>query len=84
MEDDPKTYYVTFSEGSQILGYVTIDRKTFQVVPKRNTMKLSDDDLKSLVADLRGRKALGTLGKMNWHEGRAEGCDAPEDSESNW
>jgi hypothetical protein len=82
--EEPKTYYVTFLDGSQIVGYVTIDRKTFQVVPKANTMKLSDEDLKSLVADLRGRKALGTLGKFRWQEGRAEGADPPEDSDSNW
>jgi hypothetical protein len=84
MEDDPKTYYVTFLDGSQILGYVTFDRKTFQVVPKKNTMKLSANKLSSVVADLRRGLALGTVGKMRWQEGRAEGCDSPEESDTNW
>jgi len=84
MDEKAKTFYVTFATGQRILGYMSIDRKTFAVVPNANAMKLSADDFESLVSDLKAGKVVGKLGEMKWQEGRAEGADPPESSKSNW
>jgi hypothetical protein len=82
--DGPNSFYVTFTIDNQIVGYMTIDRETFAVVPKVNTLKLAREDLESVVKDLRTGKVAGQFGQTGWHEGPAKGADSPEDSKSNW
>jgi hypothetical protein len=86
MDEKPKTFYVTLTKAGtdRILGYLTIDRETFAVVPKANTMRLREDDLECVVKDLKAGKVVGQVGEFRWHEGRGEGVDPPEDSKSNW
>jgi hypothetical protein len=86
MDEKPKTFYITLTKAgtNRILGYLTIDRETFAVVPKANTMRLAKEDLESVVKDLKAGKVVGKFGQFSWHEGRANGVDSPEDSKSNW